>query len=931
MKPLKLTICAFGPYAEKTEIDLTILGDNGLYLITGDTGAGKTTIFDAITFALYGEASGKTRESGMFRSKYAKEDTPTYVEMEFLFRDKKYIIRRNPEYIRPKGRGEGYTKQSADATLTFPDSRQPVSKTKEVTKAVTELIGLDCSQFTQIAMIAQGDFLKLLLAKTEERSKIFREIFRTAPYQTLQEKLKGKSKELHDQYDKMNNSILQYVHGIKCREDDVLQLELNSIKESEHIGDINETLTLIDKIIAQDKCETETILCKLNKSEKELQNTNELIGKAESADKARAEITQAEISINENSEKLEKADKELKKEEQRMPEKEKIEGQISVISSKLFEYDTLDKMISQKKKLLEDKDELVSSKINCEELIKALEEEIDNKTKQLEGLKNIETERTTIENDRIVLIKKQSQFEELQELVDDYKQAALEMNRAQERYEFKFNEQKSISHEYDLKQKAFLDEQAGILAQQLKDQEESIGEPIACPVCGSKSHPHLAKVTANAPTKEELDKLKKKRDKVDAEVEELSKVSGTKTATERGLHNSIKLVAKESVGECEFHEISETLKNELRELIPEIEKTEQAISKLEKDIKVKNELEKLLPGIKNKYEEEKIKLNSLNVDIGNIQTLIESNDKNILDKKQGLDFDSKEKAQKYINDLKENKQQIEQNHQRAKQIYEQCAENINNNKIRIDTLRNQLQNMPDINLEKLKEDRSELIQDIAKNNEYKEKIATRLSSNMEARDNISKRNDNIIKVWKQWTWVKALSDTANGNITGKDKIMLETYVQMTYFDRVISKANVRLMIMTSGQYELVRKSESDNQRSQSGLELNVIDHYNGSQRSVRTLSGGESFVASLALALGLSDEIQSSAGGIKIDTMFVDEGFGSLSDEVLDKAIRALMSITEGNRLVGIISHVSELKTVIDKQIIVTKIKMGGSSVRIEV
>ena len=196
--------------------------------------------------------------------------------------------------------------------------------------------------------------------------------------------------------------------------------------------------------------------------------------------------------------------------------------------------------------------------------------------------------------------------------------------------------------------------------------------------------------------------------------------------------------------------------------------------------------------------------------------------------------------------------------------------------------------------------------------------------------NIRRQADNLAEVEERWSWVKALSNTANGNLSGKEKIMLETYVQMRYFDRVIQRANTRLMVMSDGQYELKRRIEAENNRSQSGLELDVIDHYNGSQRSVRTLSGGESFKASLSLALGLSDEIQASAGGIRLDTMFVDEGFGSLDEESLQQAIRALVELSEGNRLVGIISHVSELKEKIEKQIVVKKERVGGSRAEIK-
>ena len=202
-------------------------------------------------------------------------------------------------------------------------------------------------------------------------------------------------------------------------------------------------------------------------------------------------------------------------------------------------------------------------------------------------------------------------------------------------------------------------------------------------------------------------------------------------------------------------------------------------------------------------------------------------------------------------------------------------------------------------------------------------------ANVISLENIKQKSDEINVVEEKWMWVKSLSNTANGNISGKEKIMLETYIQMTYFDRIINRANSRLLVMSGGQYELVRRKEAENNRSQSGLELDVTDHYNGTKRSVKTLSGGESFMASLSLALGLSDEIQSSAGGIRLDTMFVDEGFGSLDEESLSQAIRALSSLAEGNRLVGIISHVNELKERIEKQIVVKKEKSGGSRVSI--
>ena len=233
MRPEYLILSGFGPYAGRTELDFQKFGKGGLYLITGDTGAGKTTIFDAITFALYGEASGQVRESGMFRSKYAAPETPTFVELTFSYQGKTYRVRRNPEYLRPKGRGSGMTVQKADAELTFPDGRQPVTKAREVTKAITELTGLDYRQFTQIAMIAQGDFQKLLLAGTAERGEIFRQLFHTGLYREVQDRLKEEVKKRWKQYDELRRSISQYLDGVDAGQDEELSLEFQELKKEQ--------------------------------------------------------------------------------------------------------------------------------------------------------------------------------------------------------------------------------------------------------------------------------------------------------------------------------------------------------------------------------------------------------------------------------------------------------------------------------------------------------------------------------------------------------------------------------------------------------------------------------------------------------------------------------------------------------------------------
>ena len=292
MKPIKLTICAFGPYADKTEIDFDTFGGNGLYLITGDTGAGKTTIFDAISFALYGEASGDVRKSEMFRSKYAREDTPTYVEFAFLYNGKKYIVKRNPEYLRPKGRGSGYTIQKADAELRYPDSRVPVTKTKEVTKAVTELIGLDRRQFTQIVMIAQGDFQKLLFAGTEERGDIFRQIFNTGLYQKLQEELKAAVKQQWQEYQERKRSISQYMDGIVCedRGDVGAAVKLEELKKDRFDGRIGEAMELLEELCREDEAVLAAIDSEMNMLDRKIQNEDQLIGNIRHIKERRKEL-----------------------------------------------------------------------------------------------------------------------------------------------------------------------------------------------------------------------------------------------------------------------------------------------------------------------------------------------------------------------------------------------------------------------------------------------------------------------------------------------------------------------------------------------------------------------------------------------------------------------------------------------------------------
>ena len=388
MRPIKLTISAFGPYAKETEIILDELGERGLYLITGDTGAGKTTIFDAIAFALYGEASGNEREPGMLRSKYADPKTPTFVELEFFYQGQNYHIRRNPEYMRPKDRGEGMTLQRADAVLEFPDDRLPVTKAKEVTKAVTELIGLDRGQFTQIAMLAQGDFMKLLFSKTEERSKIFREIFHTRPYLAFQEKMKNASGRLQEQYEDVSKSILQYMKDISCDEDDVLAADAKKIRESKAVVHADKVLELLETLTNQDADSVKEKKKNLTKIEKDLEELNQRIGKAEAVIRAKKELEKAEQTIAEKTPTLEELEMALKKEQEKVPEREQLTEEIGKRQEKLAEYDELKKLQKQIKELEKQIEILKGRESQYQKKKAQMQAQLEQKRNLLEQLKD---------------------------------------------------------------------------------------------------------------------------------------------------------------------------------------------------------------------------------------------------------------------------------------------------------------------------------------------------------------------------------------------------------------------------------------------------------------------------------------------------------------------------------------------------------------
>lgn len=916
MRPIKLVISAFGPYADRVEIDMDRLGNKGMYLITGDTGAGKTMIFDAITFALYGEASGRNREAAMLRSKYAKAETPTEIELTFEYAGKIYYVKRNPEYERPAKRGSGFTKQKSEAELKLPDGTL-ITKQRDVDAKIREILGIDRNQFSQIAMIAQGDFLKLLLAETKTRQDIFREIFKTGYYKTFQEKLAAESGNLNRQVESAQNSVKQYIDGVVCEGESA---ELDKAKAGEMLT--ADVMVLIETLLGEDSEKSKAIECEIDSAEKQLESVNANILKAQQYMKAQDNFDIAIARKNEMASELGQLQLKLTEEQKKEPQREALEEEFTLLEAELPLYEELE---SKRKTAKAIEVQLKSDKA-------AYEDDIKKRLEKQESLEKLENEYKTFVNagerkEKLVnesekAKQRKSELDELTKAIDEYESLCSKLAAAQQNYLIKSENAQELLSAYSTLNKAFLDEQAGILAELLID-----GEP--CPVCGSTLHPAVACKSESAPTEVQLEKAKEDYE----EAQQKAETASANASQVKGRFEIQQSVVQEKItklmGDCDIEaargkisELIETVDSEIKSLTADI-------AQEDKNIKQKQKLEKLITSETEVLADLEKSINDATVGIASSETKKSETDKQIHELALKLKFECKKEAEDHRDEIAAEKASMKKALEKAQQAltdFRKKADELNG---RIAELEKQLEEKCVINVETEEERRRSLSMTKTELSQRLKAVNVRIAANRTALENIRKKSVALAELEHKWSWVKALSNTANGNITGKEKIMLETYIQMTYFDRILIRANTRLMVMTGGQYELKRRRVSENNRSKSGLELDVIDHYNGTERSIKSLSGGESFKASLSLALGLSDEIQASAGGIKLDTMFVDEGFGSLDEESLQQAVRALAELTEGNRLVGIISHVSELKEKIDKQIVVRKERTGGSRVSI--
>ena len=919
MRPITLTLSAFGPYAGKSVLDMSLLGKSGLYLITGDTGAGKTTIFDAIAYALFGEPSGSVREVGAFRSKYADPETPTFVELVFDYANKRYKVRRNPEYERPARRGVGMAKELAAAELILPDGKVVVKPT-EVNVKIREILGVDRGQFLQIAMIAQGDFLKLLLAKTEDRQKIFRQIFKTEPFLKVQDRLKTEANTLARQYETERLGIKQYIGGLTADELSPYAYALKEAKEEKL--PIAETLLLIKGILDEDEKKLTRLEEETASTETALEKVNERLGKAEAKRKAEETLNLSKRAYEQAKNTLGEKTKAFEIETGKTEERSELLRLIAVASQELPKYAEVEEIAAEGRKSQSALEEIAKRKTALSQRVTLLAQEIEKDKEESKTLSSAQDGVTqyTLQAER--LSERKRKVETLLSDLENYADLQEEYARKKAEYLKKKAAHDTLKAEYDEKYTAFLNAQAGILASELKE-----GSP--CPVCGALSHPSPAKICQNAPSETELKNAKTALEQKGMEVEKASTLAGEQKAKAASEYARIEKESNEILGEVDAEKVYDALEKEFAEVDGKLKAVKITLQAEEKRARRKRELDDSLPEKEKSLAAYKEEESGLSERLAAFTARIEELKKQSVSLKASLSFGSKKEAEERIAALTENKNTLERAFERAQKEKAEAETEVERLSSVITELTAQLSTTLAVDEENAAEEKAALIEKKTALLKDKQVLATRLTTNATAQANILAKSEQLDRTEKRLAWVKTLSLTANGNLSGKEKIMLETYVQTTYFDRIIERANTRLMVMTGAQYELKRRKEAENNRSQSGLELDVIDHYNGTERSVKTLSGGESFKASLSLALGLSDEIQSSAGGIRLDTMFVDEGFGSLDDESLSQAMKALVGLTEGEKLVGIISHVSELKERIDKQILVTKEKTAGSKVTI--
>ena len=934
MRPLRLTLSAFGPYAAETTLDLEKLGKGGLYLITGDTGAGKTTLFDAITYALYDHSSSGIREGSMLRCKYADDKTPTFVELEFEVHGVRYTVRRNPEYQRPKARGEGMTTEKADATLTYPDDRPPVTKAKDVTAAVQEIIGLDYNQFSQIVLIAQGQFTKLLNASTEERSRIFRKLFRTQCYAQLQERLQAEAAALNQQRTAQNAKLDSLLGGLQFPPEDPDAEALRALCAQT----VPETaLALLDALTARQAAALEKAGAALQTTEAQLDKVQQQLGAAAQAQRLAQQLATRQAELAAAKPALDAARADADRHAGDAAQLDALTAQVTQAQSALAAYDALDAVCRQQTEA-RDAARLAAAQAHKRRTqLDSLNAALTAAETDLAALADADTRLLALQTRSAQLAQRGEALAKLEQRLADCQRQAKTAHKAQESYRAAAAAQDEAHARRDALERAFLDAQAGLLA-------EGLTEGAPCPVCGSTHHPARALLPHTAPTQVQVEAARQSVATADRQAQTASAAAQSALAAANEAKTSLRrdaetllperFTAPEGTVPLTFALMTNVLSEETATLQTAQADCAARCRQAEADCRRRAQLEtdrqaktRQRPALEQAAAEADRSAAAQNASADALEG-------QIAERRAALPYPRRADAQAALDKLEADRSALRTGMDTAQRRLKQAEQSVAAAEAAVEALRTQQtaaqKELPARSAEELTAQQAALTAAREALRSREKQLSAQLLPNRKTAAQYRAAAEARQTLESRWQWVSALAATAGGTLTSKQKIRLEAYIQMNYLDRILRYANTRLMQMTAGQYELERIG-AENQRSQSGLDLGVIDHYNGTRRSVKTLSGGESFKASLALALGLSDEVQSSAGGIRLDTLFLDEGFGSLDEESLELAIRVLSGLTEGDRLVGIISHVGALKDRIDRQVVVHKARTGGSTVELRV
>ncbi|MBM7616085.1 AAA family ATPase [Alkaliphilus hydrothermalis] len=1044
MRPLKLTMTAFGPYAGEEVIDFTQLKDQNIFLITGPTGAGKTTIFDGISYAIYGEASGQERDGENLRSQFADLDTLTMVELEFMLRGKHYYIKRIPRQEKRKSRGEGTTEQSPEAELRILGEEDPktVTGVTNVKDKIHELMGITSDQFRQIMMIPQGEFRKLLTSDSKDREKILQKIFGTEGFKLVETRLNDLAKNIRTEIGSLVTRRQDTLKRVELKNQDFMK-ELLEKKDLNYI----EIIQIINNEILEDERTKLQVTEDIKKQDKKLEEGHGKILKAEENNK---KITTRD-ELEKGKYKLEEQKEVMFKEEAKLQQARKAEGIIPLeenyrekqgevvkkeqdLKTKIKELEVLEQQFEKAVDLfqLEKSREPEAEKL-AEELttLKGYEEKVnsfegrkeglrklgqdfklvekkrDDKKKEIETLKekakemnqSLETARnaaTDLLEAKTVLEKLSITYERLEKL--DIENDQLDSLSEYYKKTYKHHQDieknfKECKEKYEGLMESWYRGQAGLLAKELKEGAE-------CPVCGSTHHPQLAQHGEGIPTeetlkteKERLEKLEKTHQESQNKVNNAMAEGKAQKAIVGRMKEELEELMATALQELKFNELKTLIKEKLKTFSTEKEFLDKKVKALEKEKKLVEELtkqseglvkqieeeEKNLEGLINQYTEtsgryqgEKSVVEALEKELPQeirspqkLQEAIQQKELKLQEIKKAYKEAEKrhqdthvavEKAKTQLVGLKDNLQELRDSVENSKKKLEEAVEKAGFENIEayataklgsqqikqlekvIKEFNEALKSIQDqfavaqreadglklVDIEILQEDYGKMKQEKDQLEGSKTLLHSKIEKNKDVLNTIEGLQEAIGGKEEEYRMVGHLAEVAKGN--NSERMTFERYVLAAFLDNILEAANARLVKMTGSRYELARTDERARSNAQSGLELEVYDHYTGKSRHVKTLSGGEGFKASLSLALGLADVVQSYAGGINIDTIFIDEGFGTLDPESLDNAVESLVELQKTGRLVGIISHVPELKERIGAKLEIIPCNRGSRS-----